>query len=261
MTPDESELELYTTALRGDLPKASDEARVRKLLAEAGVLASSVAAPGMALGAATAGGGVAAKLTALPLAVKVGGALVLAGVVAPPVVRHAVSAAEPPAVKASWVAPPGGATPAAGSLANAESRSAPASAPGALETAVAPVAPAVVAARVEPAGSRTPSIASRADDGAARAATAPVTVGGKAPASPSVLSFEVAPAAPSDEGTLRAETALIEGALTALRRGDSAAARRSLAEHSARFPQGQLVRERERALAKVAEKETSHDSR
>jgi hypothetical protein len=69
----------------------------------------------------------------------------------------------------------------------------------------------------------------------------------QAPLGPSVGSFE-APAAPGDEGTLRAETALIERALAAIRAGDATRARALLAEHGERFPNGLLVRERERAL-------------
>lgn len=267
MTPDDSELELYTTALRGDLPKASDEARVRKLLAEAGVLAGSIAAPGAALGAATTGGGVAAKVAALPLAVKVGGALVVAGIVATPVVRHAVMASEQRAMKATLSAPPDRIATAARargssprSSANTATGTELAAAPSNLEAPSVATAP-VVEARVEPERSRTPSIGARASDGALRTASDTTPLGRSIPASPSVASFEVAPSSARDEGTLRAETALIERALTALRRGDSAAARRALAEHSARFPEGQLVRERERALAKVAEKETSHDGK
>jgi hypothetical protein len=62
-----------------------------------------------------------------------------------------------------------------------------------------------------------------------------------------VGSFE-APVKPDDEGTLRAETALIERALAAIRAGDATRARALLAEHAERFPKGLLLRERERAL-------------
>lgn len=250
MTPDESELEHYTAALRGDMPGPNDQARVRKLLAEAGVLASSVAAPGVALGAAAAGGGAAAKLGALPLALKVGGALVLAGIVATPLVRHATSNAREHANDPSSV------QPRAGGVKNAPSRE---TAP--VPTAVPAPAPlTTVAARVEPTRSRPSSAVARASEPTPRPATDALAVTPSAPAAPAVKAFDVAP--PSrDEGTLRAETLLIERALTALRRGDSALSRRILAEHAARFPEGQLVRERERTLAKIAEKETNHASR
>ena len=262
MTPDESELELYTTALRGDLPQASDEARVRKLLAEAGVLAGSVAAPGMALGAATAGSGAAAKLAALPLAVKVGGALLVAGIVATPVVRHATSADSRSTNEVALTAQPVVRAALAPRSPAPRPEQPPTQELVPSPTAVAaPAALATAAARVETATSRTSSAAPRAGDAAARPTVEATPARQSSPASPAVMAFEVPSPNPPDEGTLRAETALIERALTALRRGDSATARRALAEHSARFPEGQLVRERERALAKVAEKETSHDSK
>jgi hypothetical protein len=71
-----------------------------------------------------------------------------------------------------------------------------------------------------------------------------------------VGSFPTVEAKPIDEGTLRAETALMERALAAIKRGDVATARRELAAHAARFPDGHLKRERERALARTADKES-----
>ena len=62
-----------------------------------------------------------------------------------------------------------------------------------------------------------------------------------------------APVAPqtSRASTLREETELMERALVALKRGDRATARHWLMQHAQRFPNGVLVRERERALARV----------
>lgn len=56
--------------------------------------------------------------------------------------------------------------------------------------------------------------------------------------------------------TLRAETLLIDRALSALRASDTTLAARLLAQHRARFPDGLLKRERERAERKLAELET-----
>jgi hypothetical protein len=52
-------------------------------------------------------------------------------------------------------------------------------------------------------------------------------------------------------GTLGEETELVERALYALKLGDREGARRALAEHGRRFPNGLLARERERALARA----------
>jgi len=48
----------------------------------------------------------------------------------------------------------------------------------------------------------------------------------------------------------------MERALAALQRGDVSASRRLLAEHAAKFPDGHLKRERERALEKTVGKES-----
>ena len=61
----------------------------------------------------------------------------------------------------------------------------------------------------------------------------------------------------SRESTLREETELVDWALSALRSGDTAGARALLQEHAQRFPNGVLVRERERALERVKHAETA----
>jgi TolA-binding protein len=61
---------------------------------------------------------------------------------------------------------------------------------------------------------------------------------------------------PFDEGTLRAETALMERALAALEMNDFDTARRELNAHAARFPNGHLKPERESALGRMLAKET-----
>jgi len=228
----------FTRALRDDLPLASDEARVRSRLVSAGVLAGAVAAP---VGTAAAAGGITAKVVALPLAVKVGASLAFVGLVTVPVVSHLTS--PPPSSRPSvTVAAPARPVPvekAARAPRNETARAAPA------EAATEP-GPVGVAA---PAAQETarPSLRERA--------TTPVA----APATPlpSIASFEdTAGPKPLDEGSLRAETALIERALSALKRDDVATARAALAEHARRFPNGHLVRERERALERTLGKET-----
>jgi TolA-binding protein len=81
----------------------------------------------------------------------------------------------------------------------------------------------------------------------------PASPGSRAPEG--VAAFDASAAEAPDEGTLRAETALLEQALAALKHGDLAAARRELARHAAQFPNGHLAPERERALARIREKE------
>lgn len=76
------------------------------------------------------------------------------------------------------------------------------------------------------------------------------------PALPAVGAFPIAPAV-EDEGTLRAETALMEQALGAIKHGDWVTAKQKLAEHARTFPNGHLAPERERALERMREKETS----
>jgi hypothetical protein len=58
-------------------------------------------------------------------------------------------------------------------------------------------------------------------------------------------------AAVRERSTLAEETALVERALYALKRGDRDSARRTLEEHARRFPNGLLARERDRALLRA----------
>jgi len=236
----------FTRALREDLPESADAARLRARLVSAGVLAGAVVAPGAAVGAAAGAGGLSAKLVALPLALKVGASLALAGAVAAPVVSQFSEARQ------------------------AETRGVLAARP----VATARPAPRVEdTVRLEGLGNSEPSVAEpepavAAPERVVVARAAPPApperdAAGTAPAArtlPSVASF-TEPAGPVDEGSLRQETALMERALAALRRGDVASARQALAEHASRFPNGHLVRERERALERTLGKETEHDSK
>ncbi|HEX5100128.1 MAG TPA: hypothetical protein VFV94_11540 [Polyangiaceae bacterium] len=226
----------FTRALRDDLPAQSDEARVRSRLVSAGVLAGAVAAP---VGSAAAAAGVTAKVVALPLAVKVGASLAFVGLVSVPVVSHLAS--QPPSSRPSLSA-----TAAARPLPvrKAEPRHEPVAAP--LAAPVTETEPVALPAPAAPEPAR-PSLRERTKSSASTA-TNPL---------PSVAAFEdAAGTKPLDEGSLRAETALIERALSALKRDDIATARTALAEHARRFPNGHLVRERQRALERTLGKET-----
>jgi hypothetical protein len=217
----------FTQALRDDMPAPGDEARVRSRLVSAGVIAGAVAAP---VGAA-ASSGIAAKVVAWPLAAKVGASLAVVGVVALPVVSR-VTRSEP--------SPAGVVVKAA----------APVSRP-----ATAPVRPSLPEPEKPSETMTAPALAVRETVHPAREpAKAPVVT---ASPLPSIASFEEAPAPKRlDEGSLRAETALMERALSALQRDDVTTARATLAEHARRFPNGHLVRERERALERMLGKET-----
>jgi hypothetical protein len=238
--------DLFTQALREDLPESADAARLRARLVSAGVLAGAVVAPGAAVGAAAGAGGLSAKLVALPLALKVGASLALAGAVAVPVVSRLsdTQQAETRGVLAARQVATARPAPRVDDPVKLE-------APSNGEPAAAEPEPAATAPE--------PVVVTRA------AAPAPPVreVTGTAPAArtlPSVASF-TEPAGPVDEGSLRQETALMERALAALRRGDVTSARQALAEHASRFPNGHLVRERERALERTLGKETEHDSK
>ncbi|HEY3495183.1 MAG TPA: hypothetical protein VGK73_10875 [Polyangiaceae bacterium] len=240
--------DLFTEALKLDLPSERDEARVRRRLMSAGLLAgASVVAPGAV--SAAASGGVFAKLAALPLALKIGASAVVVGVAALPVVQHAASGGSEDAaprareVQVAAVAAPAGAR-------EARENAVEPAVEALLEPGVPPVEPApklAVPARalVRPVAetSRQPSVV-------------PALQATTEAALPAVGSFQPTEAAPVDEGTLRAETLLLEKALSAIQRGDLATARRELAAHAAKFPNGHLRPERERALERTLGKET-----
>jgi hypothetical protein len=228
----------FTRALRNDLPAPGDEARVRSRLVSAGVIAGAVAAP---VGTAAAAGGVTAKVVALPLALKVGASLAVVGLVTVPVVSHLTSApvSRAPIVIAATVTRP---------VSMGKAAPAPVTEP-------APAALTEPAQQAEPMEAPAPAARETARPSLREPAkTRPSSL---TKALPSVASFEdTAGPKPLDEGSLRAETALIERALSALKRDDVATARAALLEHARKFPNGHLVRERERALERTLGKET-----
>jgi hypothetical protein len=227
----EDETDPFTEELRLDVPQPADEARVRLRLISAGVLAgASVVVPGAATAAAAPSVGLFAKLAALPLFAKVGAGVAVASLAAVPVVSH-VAGGSALETKPAGVAPAAVRMPAP----------------------VAETPPPEVAAAA-PSVEQTPEVTPRAPV----ASRVPATVSAAAlppPSRPSVGSFALAPE-PVDEGTLRAETALMEHALAALQRGDITTARRGLAAHAAKYPNGHLAPERRRALERMLGKET-----
>jgi hypothetical protein len=232
MSTREPETDPFIDALRADLPTERDEARVRARLLAAGVIASTgLAAPGVAAGGAAAGG-LLPKLLALPMFAKVGLAATVVGLSAVPVARY--GARNDVTVPATQSTVP-------------EAR------PTAVAAAPTQVEPANVAPpSIEPAATakELPRERARSLPEFSGVSVAPATPSEAVPVveRPSIGAFEPPPAQ-LDEGTLRAETALIEGALAAIRGGDTTRARDLLTRHATQFPHGLLVRERERALA------------
>jgi hypothetical protein len=249
MTAPEHDDTSFIEALRSDLPDADADARVRARLFAAGIgVAAGLSATGAAgaHGAATgAKVGVLSKLAALPLAAKVGAASLVIAASAVPVVSVVTS--EAPQAAEMVASPRGAATPPARTLA---------ALPGATPALWPEQAEEPEALDQDPAGVAEPGAAARAARRLAPAPRSEPTLArdpapeDPAPRAGSVASFPV-PAAQTPEGTLRAETALIEGALSAIRAGDRARAARLLDEHRRGYPNGLLIRERERALERL----------
>ncbi|HEV8547546.1 MAG TPA: hypothetical protein VGQ57_00940 [Polyangiaceae bacterium] len=257
---DDIEPEPFTDALREDLPSAADEARVRLRLASAGILAGvGVVAPGAAASGAvvssTSATGMVAKFLALPLAVKVSASVAVVALAATPFV--AASGSGESARRSNAPAKPALVSTARGTAA--------ATAPAATAVGL-PSAPAGALPETTAGSELTASLEAKAASAAevrpvashARIAALPALAPPRSTQSglPSTGSFPVGAPEVVDEGTLRAETALVEQALAAMKRGDLATARRELATHAQKFPNGHLAPERERALARMREKET-----
>lgn len=244
--------EPFVEALRGDFPTEREAARVRARLLGAGLIVTSAGVAAKAAAGTLGKAGVlqasavkvslASKLLALPVATKIvmGTTLAVAVATSVPVAMQAAERA--PATARAPVAPPVTAAPAA----------APAS------------TPAVLARDV-------PELSSASGlDRAAATATRPVTTAPTSTAAreprrprepdeaPSPVDSALAPAMQpptQPASTLREETRVIEQALAALGRHDRQAARRLLAEHARRFPEGLLRRERERAFERLTRRE------
>lgn len=229
--------ELLEEALRGDLPTPDVEARMRRRLLAAGVAVGQGVATTTAVASGAGAAGAAVKAAGLSWGLKLG----LAAFVAIPTVGlllegrrdnaqdAAVQAAAPQAAPQKTAAP-AAQVPAPPSLSLAEDQAVP---PALEQPQPRPkaAAPAVVAtpADVQPG----PAHPSQADF----AATVP-----DAPAR-----------APQEGSTLAEETRLLDGAFAALAAGKLERARALVSEHETRFPAGLLLKERERAKARLSE--------
>lgn len=247
----DSEENLLEDALRGDLPPADAQARVRRRLLAAGVAVGN----GMAVTTAAAAGGapgvvsgVVGKALAMSWGVKLGalavvaiptvGLLVDSGPSAPalsapaPVSRKAVPAE--PGLTAAQVSParPSGPMPVSDERAAAE---------GAINEAQAAAPPTLRSP------TRSPAVVAVELSAGARVAAPP--------AQPSQNAFEqLDEQAAHPASTLAEETRILDSAFAALASGNSASAGELIAEHERRFPAGLLRQERQRAKLRLAER-------
>jgi hypothetical protein len=243
MTSPEPDFDALVDALRSDLPNDADERRVRTRLLGAGVavttavIAPTATAAGMATGS-SAPVALLHKLGALSWLTKVG----LAGVTATAAVPLAIHWSNQQPSGASLATAP--VTPQITHQALQQPKAKPRAAS---ELLVLPTPVPAPAPKTE--GERVLLEAAPAPEPQALPAhAAPVSAVGPGP----VAAFPVEESKDARAlGTLGEETELVERALYALKLGDREGARRALAEHGRRFPNGLLARERERALARA----------
>jgi hypothetical protein len=236
MTVPSNDFDALVSALRSDLPSASDERRVRTRLLAAGVgISATLVAPGATASVASA---LVQKLGALSWVTKVG----LAGIAVASAVPAAIEWSSREPLEPSTGAVPVAKLTAAPSAANLPAPTQPSTPPNAALAETRAVEPAAAVARTpvndqpSPASHQAPAAdATKRPSRAASAAAFPLD--------------DAAAAEP--ESTLREETVLVERALYALRLGDRDGARRALDEHARRFPDGLLAPERDRALSRV----------
>ena len=240
---------VFELALRADLPSPEQEARMRQRILAAGVgLASTGAAVSNQAGAAVstqagAGAALGAKLGALSWPAT----LVLAAVVATPIIALPV-----------WLAP--GAQPRSPHARPVPPRASVLSPADEARRAVAPAGPETLAGREAPA--REPPSPSAEPRAASRVASlAPAkTATATAVERPASAAFEASRAADSalnaqpaqtPPSTLAAETRLLDRAFAEIAAGHRQAAAGLIAEHEREFPNGLLRQERERARARL----------
>jgi TolA-binding protein len=263
MTSSDPDIEPLIDALRSDFPEQKQAERLRARLVAAGIIASGVVAtPSAAAGStgssALGGAGAQASVVSKAAAVFGGSKVLLAAVVVAgsslPVAAYVVQSST--GTETSKVAE-------AFERANTE-RSAPSAAPAPLATPElpapaqesvplrAPVAEEERAADVRPAPVAPVTRPER-----------PVTTSSPSPEPEtplpraSVAAFApITP--PPQESTLRAEAELMARALSALRSGEYTTARSLLRQHAERFPNGALAPERDRALARLNQAETTN---
>jgi hypothetical protein len=229
--PEDSLLE---EALRSDLPSNEVAQRMRRRLLAAGVaIGNGVAATTGAAASAGAAGGLAVKVAGTSWGIKLG----LAAVIAIPTVGLFVEGQTPPSPSVQ-----------------APSVRAPAPRDATPPAPVAVVAQPVAETPTLPERSPAPRVASltEAEAAPAIAATAPPPRPSQVEFAPTSDAREPAPS-PKLASTLSEETRLLDTAFAELAAGNRAGAAQWLREHETRFPSGLLVKERERAKARLSE--------
>jgi hypothetical protein len=237
---------IFEQALKGDLPSADDQARLRKRLFAAGISAgSSLAATSAASAQVGWGATLVAKVTALSWPVTLAlGAAVATPIVALPIwlspskTHHALSTPAPVRLVPS-AAPVGVAAPSA---AEPERASAPVGEPS-TDGAARP------AQRAGSSGVVT--VVHAPEPGSTTSRVLPAVAAFATPSS-----ADSADSADSAENarrasTLAAETQLLDRAFAEIAAGQRANAAALIAEHERRFPNGLLSQERERARARL----------
>jgi hypothetical protein len=270
MTSPDPDIEPLLDALRADLPEPKEANRLRARLTAAGIIAGGVvAAPSTAAGtqALSALGGVGAQAGVVSKAAALFGgskvllaAVVVAGSALPVTAYLASSSTEQTEngavarareVEERGTVPPGSTSAAPRAVATAEL---PVATPPERELA-RPEAAAVATAERRVA---LPPAPLASQPRAARAASPNESPAELEPSAPAVATFAAVERQPV-ASTLREETELMDRALSALRSGSHAAARSLLREHAARFPNGALAPERERALDRLKHAEISDE--
>jgi hypothetical protein len=247
MTSPDPEIDALIDALRSDLPSDDHERRIRAQLVSAGVIAGAgLTLPAVAAGAsASAKLGLLPKLAALSWGAKVGLASAVFAVAALPLASQLgnpeTGSNVPPAAE--------GAIPTG---TESEPREAHRSAPE--RSREQPAEPSPAAAPADAAPKYSPRTPPRQEPPlpAAPGPGEALSAGGPSVGSLPALEGSSAASREQRESTLREEADIMARALSALRTGDHATARRWLDEHARRFPNGQLQRERERARERAA---------
>lgn len=272
MTIPESDESIFEQALRADLPSAEQEARLRRRLLTAGIVAGS----GLAASSAAAGTsvGLVGQLAAKVAALSWPATLVLTTAVATPIValpvwlapklerrtnapepgaasRATAGAARLAAARSNGAAEPARAATSDGALAVEEQGPAVEEQGPAAEEQGLAAEPKALAATSSPS-TRLSGKASSGEPSDSLAASAPTSTARSAAVWPAAEPDATnAPASPPNASTLRAETELLDRVFAELRAGHQARAAALITEHEQRFPNGLLRQERERARARL----------
>jgi hypothetical protein len=248
LDPEDSSLE---EALRADLPAPDVEARLRRRLLAAGMaIGNGVAATTAAASAGSASAASAAKVTSQLLGLSWGLKLGLAAAVTIPTLGLWLE--RPSALPAPGVTTASSSRPSVSAAAKGVVEASPEHAVEAIPSQ--PTPPAVIAER---AAEAPPERAVARRDKPLEAVTVAAPTATPGSTSPSQSDFAATPEAaaprPQAVSTLAEETRLLDGAFAELAAGNRERAAELIGQHEARYPQGLLKKERERAKTRLSE--------